>query len=95
MDSSWDQDTYPPPMYPPMTGYYPPYPPYPPANNNPVQELMILGYKDPHFSEIPGTPTEQYGIELKLDGIDNTFTGFGNSKKKVITTVRTILCFII
>ena len=89
MESCWDQDTYPPPMYPPVTGYYPPYPQ---ANGNPVQELMMFGYKDPHFSEIPGTATEQYGVELKLDGIEDTFTGFGISKKKVITAVRIFSC---
>ena len=83
---------YPPPMYSPMTGYYPPYPP---ANGNPVQELQMMGYKDPHFSEIPGTSTEQYGVELNFDGIENTFTGFGISKKKVFTAVNYFPVFMI
>ncbi|KAI6654864.1 hypothetical protein LOD99_2743 [Oopsacas minuta] len=73
----------PPVMYPGMhmPGYYP-TPVYPPVNENPLQDLMALGYKDVRFTETAGTPTEPFGVVLKIEGIDKTFTAFGQAKKK-------------
>ena len=72
---------YPPPMYPPMPmpGYFSP----PAANDNPLQVLQTMGFKETSYTETSGSPQEPFGFELKLDGVDKIFTGFGVGKKKV------------
>ena len=71
---------HPVPMYPPIPGYFSP----PTGYDNPLQELQTMGFKDMRYTEIPGSASEPFGFELRLEGVDKVFTGLGAGKKKVV-----------